>query len=399
MTTRLVAMLVTLALVAPVAGAPAAFEQRATGAAPASTSEAALNTAIDNLGAFDLTARTQASKVVRRALPQEAVPALTKAARAHKDEYVRYRALVLLTGFGDATAGPVIHELIGDKDDRIRTVVYSWLGLHPDPAVLPKLLAALDTEHSEFVRPILTRAVAAYGDDARARAALLPLVGRGADLFRGAVIEAIGDYHGRYAGAPITEVAQYEGPLQDEAVLSLGKMGDASALPALSALQKNGPADVQPAIAVAVCLITTNCTTQEDYLKRALAFSAAREGQAALLSRTAHAIGALGTANRQSALVMLFDQGVPAKDPVRSVIAVSIGTVALQNPGALITALESRTDLSGSLTLLRDAFDMLSEEDYGQERFYTALRQAATSAPVGSKRRQIAAAAIDALEF
>src|SRR5262249_48207948 len=81
--------------------------------------------------------------------------------------------VVLWTGFGQAAA-PVARELLADPDNRVRVVAYGWYGLHPDPAALQPLLSALDTERSEFVRPVLTRTVAAYGDDPRARTALLP---------------------------------------------------------------------------------------------------------------------------------------------------------------------------------------------------------------------------------
>ena len=44
------------------------------------------------------------------------------------------------------------------------------------------------------MRPSLTRALAAQSKDPRARAVLAPLVLRGDDFFRSAVIEALGDY-------------------------------------------------------------------------------------------------------------------------------------------------------------------------------------------------------------
>lgn len=391
------------AVIASIVGVGAAAgvgASRAPQTAPATpqVTEAALNQAIDQLGAFDLKLRTQASKTVRRAPEQMAVTALSKAARVHKDSYVRYRSLVLLTGFGDA-AGAVAHDVISDPDNRVRVVAYGWFGLHPDQSLLPTLLAALDKEHLEFVRPVLTRTVAAYGDDPRARDALLPLVSRGEDLFRGSLIEALGDYRARYAAGPISEVAKLDGPLQDEAVLALGKMADSALLPLLASLQKTGPDEVQPSVQAAVCLITRDCTTQEDYLKKTLAFASARDSEAALLSRVAHALGGLGATSRPNALTILFDAGVPAKDPTRSVVAVSLGTVAMRNPAAMIAALEARSDLPQALLLLRDGFDMLSEEDYGQERFYVAVRQALQGSAAGSKRRQVATAIIDTLEF
>lgn len=394
------ALVVTLiASAATIAGRAQTPPAAGAGQTAAPTTEAALGPAIDQLGAFDLAARTRASKAVRRAPATIAVPMLAGAARTHKDEYVRYRALVLLTDFGDAPAAPVMRDLLEDKDNRVRLVVYGWFGNHPDPAVLPRLLAALDTEHSEFVRPVLTRTVAAYGDDPRARAALLPLVTRGEDLFRSAVIEALGDYRAKYAAAPIGDVAKLDGPLQDDAVMALGKMGDASMLPSLSQLQQHGPDDLQPAIAAAVCLITNSCATQDEYLKKTLAFAASREEDPALLSRVGHALGALAAANHAPSLATLFDAGIPAKDPARGVIAVAVGTVALRNPAAVLAGLETRSDLQPALLLLRDAFDMLSEEDYGQERFYAAVHQALLAAPAGSKRRQVATAVIDTLEF
>jgi HEAT repeat protein len=400
MTRRLVSAAV-VALIGTGAGIGLATLLAQTGA-PAQTvpmTAAALGQAIDQLGDFDLAKRTTASKAVRRAPAGMAVPALSAAARSHKDAYVRYRAIVLLTGFGDDAAGPVMRDLVLDRDNRVRMVVFEWFADHPDPTVLPKLLGALDTERSEFVRPALTRAVAADGDDPRARAAIVPLINRGEDLFRGSVIEALGDAHARYAAAELGEVAGLDGPLQDEAVLALGKLGDTSVLAKLSGLQQHGSDEVQPAIAAAVCMLTNTCAVQDEYLKKTLAFAGARDNTAALLSRVAHALGALAAANHAPALTTLLDAGVPAKDPERSVVAVSLGTVAMRNPTAVLTAFESRADLPGVLALLRDAFDMLSEEDYGQERFCTAIRLAQAGAPAGSKRRQVATAILNELEF
>jgi hypothetical protein len=146
-------------------------------------------------------------------------------------------------------------------------------------------------------------------------------------------------------------------------------------------------------------MMTHNCAVQDEFLKKSLAFAAAHEDRASFLSRVTHALDSLATTNHAPALATLLDAGIPAKDPTRSVIAVSVGTVALQNPLAVLSALESRADLPASLTLLRDGFDLLSEEDFGQERFYFAIRQAVAAAPAGSKRRQVGTAILDALEF
>src|SRR5262249_1176507 len=70
-------------------------------AAPQAVSPAQLKAAIDKLGDLDYTTRTNAARTVRRTSPSQAVPALLQAVGEHTDGYVRYRALVLLTGFND----------------------------------------------------------------------------------------------------------------------------------------------------------------------------------------------------------------------------------------------------------------------------------------------------------
>src|SRR5262245_26020175 len=93
-----------------------------TEAVPPTAAE--VNAAIDKLGSFDLSTRTTASRTVRRGAPDAAVPALARAARQHTDGYVRYRALVLLAGFGDTPAAETMRGVLTDKNDRLRTVAY-----------------------------------------------------------------------------------------------------------------------------------------------------------------------------------------------------------------------------------------------------------------------------------
>src|SRR5262245_52138501 len=71
-------------------------------AAPQPVSQEQLRGAIDQLGNLDYNLRTSASQTVRRAAASQAVPALLGAISSHADGYVRYRALVLLTGFNDS---------------------------------------------------------------------------------------------------------------------------------------------------------------------------------------------------------------------------------------------------------------------------------------------------------
>ena len=213
-------------------------------------SDQELAAAINQLGAFEFSTRLAASRTVRRAAPAQAVPALTAAARSHADSFVQYRALVLLAGFDDPSTPAVMESLIADRNDRIRAVVFAWYEHHRSAAIVPALIAALPREVSEFVRPSLTRALAAQ-NDARAQTVLLPLVSSGEDFFRAEVIQALGDYHVTAAGPAILAVAGLDGPLRDDAVLALGKLGDVAVLDVLAQLQRSVPRERQPAIAAA----------------------------------------------------------------------------------------------------------------------------------------------------
>src|SRR6185436_8382785 len=99
-------------------------------------------------------------------------------------------------------------------NDRLRTVAYSFFEHNPDPRMVPDLLAAVDKEQAEFVRPALVRALAALGADGRVQPVLVREAGRGEDFFRSVVIEALGDYKARYAFDAIIAIAKLDGPLQ-----------------------------------------------------------------------------------------------------------------------------------------------------------------------------------------
>src|ERR671910_723916 len=111
--------------------------------------------AIDKLATLEFPVRMEAGRTIRRAAPAIAVPALTAAIAKHADGYVRFRALVLLSGFNDPRTREVMVQALGEKNDRLRTVAYAFFEHQPDPAALPRLIAALTTEESEFVRPAL----------------------------------------------------------------------------------------------------------------------------------------------------------------------------------------------------------------------------------------------------
>jgi HEAT repeat protein len=370
--------------------------------APASRDQpvapAQLQAAIDNLGKFDAAVRTTAARAVRRAPAAQALPALMEAAAGHTDGYVRFRALVLLSGFNDPRARELMSTALDDPNDRLRTVAYAYFEHNVERGMSARLLKKLDKEDGEFVRPALTRALAAYGDETTVQPALAGLVLRGQDLYRSAVIEALGDYHATYALAPIMEVAKRDGPLQEDAILAMGKLGDRRALEVLVGLQKSAPRVRQPAVAVSICLLGINCESHQKFVVDTVNFAIANQGFQDLLRAASRALGTLAASGKQDAAAVLLDVGIPARDPGRSPVALAIGGVALRNTPLAIKLLMARADVKEAALLLRDAFDML-EEDYEEERFFATVRRRYWQAPEGSPERKVADALIQVLEF
>jgi HEAT repeat protein len=364
----------------------------------ASVSAAEVKAAVDQLGSIEFPVRTGAARTVRRASVATAVPVLSDAIERHADQYVRFKALVVLSGFNHPGTGDIMRRAMKDKNDRMRAVAYAWFEHHPEPTVLPALLAALDQEHSEFVRPSLTRALAAHGTDARVQKQIAGLVMKGQDFFRAGVIEAAGEYRAAYALPQIISIAALDGPLQDDAAIAIGRIGDKRGLDALVPLQRSAPRNVQPSVAAAICLLGVNCSSHQGYLVDTLRFALGNPGFQDLLRATAHGLAALAISGRAEALRALFERGAPARDPERAAIALAIGTVALRNPPLLLETLQQQADAAPAIELLREAFDML-EEDFEEERFFATVRRTYWAAGAGSPARRVAESLIQRLEF
>ena len=381
-------------------------------AAPQAVGAKELQAAIDKLGDLDYDTRTNASRTVRRTESMQAVPALLQAVAEHRDGYVRYRALVLLTGFNDPRTNDAIRESLKSPNDRLRTVAYSYLEHHPNRGMLPDLLAALNTELAEFVRPALVRALAAAGDDPRVQSVLVRETTRGEDFFRSAVIEALGDYKARYAFDVLAKVAVLEGPLQDDAALALGKIGDKRALEILAGLQRSAPRASQPTIAASICLLGVNCESHENYLIQTLRFANTNSGFQELLRGTASGLAALGVAGHDDVITPLLQVGIPSRDPVRAPIALALATIALRNTPLMLKFLETNRTrgpaVAGSdgpvyderpvLNLLAEGFDML-EEDLDKERFFALVRRTYWQSAEGSTARALMQRLIGELAF
>jgi HEAT repeat protein len=383
--------------------APPVLAQTPAGPAPPgqardAVSPAQVKAAIEKLGTLDFPVRTESARTVRRASATIAVPALTDAATSHKDGYVRFKALVLLSGFNDPKTQDVMTAMLGEQNDRLRAVAYSYFAYHPDAAALPRLLQALSKEESEFVRPALTRAIVAHASDPRSRDAILALLMKGQDFFRSAVIEAAGDYKVGFAFGALTEIAKLDGPLQDDAVIALGKIGDKRALETFAALQRNAPKTTQPAVAAAICLLGINCSSHQGYLSESLKFAIVNIGYQELVRSSAAGLAALAVRGNEEAAVTLITEGAPTRDPARAAIALALGTVALRNPPLVLSVLEKLKDPTAALSLLSEAFDML-EEDFEEERFFAFIRRTYWQSAAGSGTRKAAEALIRKLEF
>jgi HEAT repeat protein len=358
----------------------------------------AIQAAIDSLGNLDFPIRMNASRTLRRAPAPAVAPALIRAVESHKDQYVRFRALVLLTAFNDARTANLVREISSNPNDRLRTVAYMYYEHRPTAAVIPMLLKALGREESEFVRPALVRALAAQGSDPRVRETLLVEVGRGQDFFRGAVIEALGDYGGTYAVEPLMAIARLTGPLQVDAVIALGKLKDQRAMETLATLQRSAPREIQPTIAAAICLLGVNCDSHVPFLIETLRFAEKGIGYQELLRNSVAALVALANAGNAQALTALFDVGVTSVDPPRAPMALGVGTVAIRNTPLMLSFLEKYTNVDGAISLIAEGFDML-EEDYEEESFFAAVRHGYWQAAELSPTRRVAEALIEKLEF
>ena len=368
------------------------------------TAEDQLHEAIDQLAEFDYAVRVEASRALRRADPDVVRPVLLHAVEHHQDSYVQFRALVLIYGLDLPNVDKVFSGALNSSNDRVRASAYEYFETFPSPDVGSQLLAALDTETSEFVRPYLVRALAANDDDSSVRERLVQDIHRGQSYFRGAVIEALGDHRALYAVDSLIPLIAEDGPFRDDALLALGKIGDRRVIQPLRQLQRDSDAKIQPIVSAAACLLDVGCDGQLSYIVDTLRYGIepSNENNQELIRNASIALSVLATDGQQRALDALFELGVNASESVRAPIALALGKVALRNPqivqNTLVDAASEATMPEAELLLLRDAFDML-DEDFAEERFYVLMRQGYWEGFGSAKARAVAAAVIRVLEF
>ena len=362
---------------------------------PAAPASADLTANINRLSSLEYATRMNAARQIRRVAGEQAVPVLTRAVRSHEDEFVRYRAFVLLTSFNDRGTTELVRWAIGDRNDRLREVAFKWLERNPDPQMAATLLGALRTEQAEFVRPALVSALAALGRDPQVQKALVAEVGRGLDFFRSAVIDALGHHKATYAVDAIAAVTTLDGPLQDDAVLALGRIGDRRGLAAVAAVTGKSP-EVLLAVRASRCLLGEDCAVHI----KALSDAATMAGAApAAIRGAATALATIAASGRAEGLDALLALAAPG-GAVREQAAVGLATAAVRQPGAVIAWLDRRTGASRdtAVDLLKDGFDIL-EEDFGEEQFFATARATYWKVADGSSTRTLTATLIQKLDF
>ena len=360
-------------------------------------SSADVKGSIDRLGNFDYATRTVAARTIRRVPASEAVPALVQAVRAHPDQFVRYRALVLVTAFNDRGTPDLMRSLFRDRNDRVREVAYRWFAAYPEPAMSRALLTSLQSEQAEFVRPALVSALAAIGTDPQVQAALIAEAGRGFDFFRIAVIEALGERRATYAVDAVAAAAKMDGPIQDDAVLALGRIGGPRAADTLAALKPAG-AELIASLRAAQCLLGTDCPGQI----KALVDMATDSRASSQAARAAiGALGAIAAKPEPAAITELSGLARSSTPGLRDAAAVEFSSLAVRAPDPVLRwldALEDEAARESAYALLSDGFARL-EDDFAKEQFFAAARAGYWKASDGSESRTRIAALIEKLEF
>lgn len=375
-----------LLIVLAVLTAPAAAQTPAAGD---------LKSQISQLASLDFPTRMNAARLVRRAPAAQAVPQLTEAVKTHADQFVRYRALVVLTAFNDRGTGELMRSLLTDKNDRLREVACRWLEQHPDPAMRFALISALQNEQAEFVRPAVVAALASLGDDPDAQRLLTREVTSGLDFFRSATIDTLGHHRAAYALDAIAGVALNEGPLQSDAVLAIGRIGGPRAGAALAAV-KTAPAEVRLSLLAARCLLGESCDAGVKQLADA---ALAPKAPVAMVRAAVNALSAIAASGQNAAITTLIALA-PRGGAVREQAASALAAAALRRPERILSWLSTAapTERTTAIGMLKDGFDGL-DEDYAEEQFFAATRASYWSAAEGSSARSLSATLIDDLEF
>jgi len=337
---------------------------------------------VAKLGDFDYDIRTAAAQAVRRAPAADAASALVAAVTTGADSYVRFKAFVLLTGLLDPRLEDFARAALTDRNDRLRQAAFDWLERHPVPALAPRLIQLLETEQAEFVRPSLLRALAALDADPAVRTALTREVARGLDIFRGAVLEALGQRKAAYAQEAVAKVVTAGGPLRDVAAMALAPVTDKEK-------------SVELVLRVSQAIAGGRDDEGRELVRKTWPSAAAM----GIADKSAQLLALMAERGDDTAAALLVEAGIAGARDLRNHAAVALGVFALRTPERLVAWLASHPEQQeGVLALVKDGFDLL-EEDVAEEAFYASVRASYWKAADGSPVRASAAALIDGLEF
>jgi hypothetical protein len=288
-----------------------------------------------------------------------------------------------------------MRELIRDRNDRVREVAYKWLERNPDPQLTATLLASLQTEESEFVRPALVAALAALGSDASVQRTLIGEIPRGLDFFRSAVIDALGRHRAVYAVDGIVATGRLEGPLQDDALLALGRIGGTRATTALNEF-KSGTAEATQMMRGVRCLLGEMCA---EHIAALVAAASSDEGRPSTVRGAVDALEAVAQDRNEAGFTALVALAA-RQSALRERIAVAVASVALRQPDWVVERIAAADESTREslISMLKDGFDSL-EEDFNEEQFFAAVRAGYWRAAEGASARALAATLIQRLEF
>ena len=269
--------------------------------------------------------------------------------------------------------------------------------------VLPALIAALGREQSEFVRPALTRALAASRRRPRARAGARAARHAGRGLSSAARSSRRSATIARTYALPerSSTVAKLEARCRTTRSRRSGKIGDPASRAALAELQQTAPTPScsrrlrrRCACLASSCAAQTRTISRRRWCSRP-AIARLSDRCFAARSRAGRARDA-GDDRRSSALL---DAGVPAEDPRARRHRLGVGTWRFRNPGRRARGARERgSDSDGvdraAARRLRHAVRGLRGGAFLRRGPARLLGGAG-----GSPRRRVAEALIEKLEF
>jgi hypothetical protein len=126
---------------------------RRAGAWPTPASPEQIRAAIDKLADLDYDTRMAAARTIRRAPSAQSRAGAAAGGQRARGRLRSLPGADLLTGYSRSAHSKTHGARCVSPNDRLREVAYAYFEQNPRPPLAPKMLAALDKEEGEFVRP------------------------------------------------------------------------------------------------------------------------------------------------------------------------------------------------------------------------------------------------------